>query len=1657
MRNNYLLGLLAGALLVGAGTQGSVQAASEAAREDWSPRITKTKEKGMSWFEMFDDSTTLLRANRRMLERSTDNGEHWSSVPDVSGTVMSFDIDENYPHDRAFAFLMEESAMYVTDDQGSSWKKGKVEIPPELYSGEQLPHCYVQSHAADRNMLVMGCQVCRKLTKEELEESKKQHQKEKDSGNSLLDDLVDDIKEIFVTPPYTCETVVLKSANAGKSFDMIKTPYKLEDSKRADVLHLGSSCRWARQSRDSKITVDEATLICEYEKVLHSTTPGMSMRATSQLFTVVGNNVQKIDFFKDMTVNAIEVLDSYIVVLTQEDKFNDNSNKKIWISKDAKTFQESYIPTNLNFNQLSMFIFEDNFGRIVMPVKKVDYEPMPNSDNNDNDNNNNDEDYQNSRPGRNMPSRRNFQYSEVLVSDSTGLKFDQYNWIDKNTDGFTTVEPIKFLKGTIMNTFFSMMAPFRHNGDKNEAKKLVASSKVSFDNGVSWNPLKVVDPENKEKYICNIDDPESCSIVSLNNFNNWEVPSAGILLVSGALTDGFNYEHDNERTFLSRDGGQTWKKVLDFPSISIVGDSGNVILAIPYDAEADGDPQSEIFYSLDQGETWSEYELEETIFPAVLINTTPDGSGSTFILEGFENGNHRNMPSDGPGTFFYTIDFSDAFKGKKCQRDDFETFYLNDGKCINGAKYSYRRRKANAKCLVGEVFTDLELDEEICLECTDADYECTFEFSKDDQGNCVPDTQLMGFSGICEKNQNKKINMASKQKIQGNKCKKELPIKKIDVPCGTSSEPTVGTDKIAVTETSIDGQIKFYQYFDSDEDETVIIANSRYEFFISHDGGKTIKKIDTQNEKIIEVVFHRFSNSSAYLFTSSGSIFVTNDRGYTFTSRQLPEALQLGFPLNFHPTDLNTFIYYGGKGCSSMFNPECRVVSYITRDGGLTFEEMLDNAVHCEFTGALFEHPANKNMVTCQVRDVSRGARSLVTSNDYFKTDKKVIFEKIIGYMTSGGYSVVAVSHENKQLRAYVTMDGEEYAEAKLPQDLSDLDQKTFTVLGTNAGSIFLHMGTSSERSFAYGDLLKSNSNGTSFVTLQKDVNSNRVGQADFEKIKGLEGIILINTVENAENAGSNDKKLKTKITFNDGADWEYLSPPAKDSEGKKYKCKSGSLEKCSLNLHGYTERQDVRDTYSSGSAHGMMFGVGNVGEYLLPTEEASTFLTTDGGLTWKEVKKGAHQWEFGDHGGILVLVPEGGSTDTISYSLDFGNTWNEHKFSNEKVTISDIVTVPQDSSLRFLLIGQVTNVNGAKTKVYSLDFTGSFKRQCDFVINNNKKDDFAFVSIAAPQNECLFGHKEEYLKKIKSDCFVGSIPLSKFTRITKNCTCTRNDFECDYNYVKSKDGTCKLIEGLSPIAPSDICKKNPDLIEFSDPTGYRKIPLSTCQGGLKLDVSSDTYPCPGKEELFNEKYGISGRSFLMMFFIPFVLFVIFLWFVYDRGIRRNGGFARFGEIRLGDENQLIENNETDRVVNTIVKGGLVLFSGMHAGFELLKRGMRSFSQRFGGPLSSRRGPSYSSLMNDQFLDEADDLLAGHDEDANDLSSFMDQDTNFDIDEESNIPSDNEVSNDVPQHPYTDDVESDEVPAALVNDTTDDTSAPTEDATPDVDDESGNK
>lgn len=1281
----------------------------------------------------------------------------------------------------------------------------------------------------------------------------------------------------------------------------------------------------------------------------------------------LGRSFHEVPELSDATVSSFNVLKHYVMVFTVEDKYNRHSNKHVWVSSDGKSFRQAYLPTQIR-EARTFSAFEDAFGRIFLPVLV---------------------------PGASMPS-------EVLVSDSQGLKFSALPWTEDNAKGFTTMTAYRYMQGTIFAEFYGTVL--------GQDEKLQAESKMTFDGGYSWQNLKVVDPDNKGSYECDIEDAEKCSLHTMSFFEKSGIPTPGIIMKLGSVNDESSQSNAPPTLFITTNGGESWRKALDFPALFAFGDFGNVIVACPFDPEQDGDPQSEFYYSLDHGETWSEYQLETAIVPEQLISTTPDGSGANFVLKGMDFKSYSKKPK----YFLYAIDFNDAFDGQKCKEDDFEDFYVAKGECIGGAKYKYKRRKADAQCLVRTPFVDLEAQEEICTECTEKDYECAFEFARTVDNSCEPDYQLLALSGKCKDSSKETLELQPMQLSKNNKCLREMDIMPRKITCGSIPEPQSESSDITVKENQFDSNIIFYQYFNTMADETLIIGTMRSDIYVSHDSGQTVKKFDL-DDNIVEVVFNPYFNSSAYLFGASGTLYVTKDRGNSFQQTTLPRTRQLGFPLEFNAKDENTFIYYGGKDCESMFNPECHAVAYITTDGGRSFEELLNNAIHCEFVGSLFQYPSDDKLIFCQVKEKDSQKRTLVASKDFFVNDKTELFDSIIGYMSTGEFTVVATPHESGELRAYVTVDGDEFAEAKFPQDATAEKQEAFTILGSQTGSIFLHLSTSNRPGGEFGVLMKSNSNGTSFVTLERSVNRNQHGMVDFEKVQGLEGIILVNTVGNREEVldSGERKKLKSKITFNDGSDWSYIQPPKKDSEGKVYSC-GKSLEKCSLHLHSYSERVDVRDTYSSGSALGMLIGVGNVGEFLLPQDECSTFFSSDGGETWTEIKKGAYQWEYGDHGGILVLVPENVATDTLTYSTDAGKTWKDFKFTEEKTIVQDIITVPGDSVLRFLLISQSTSVRGGSTKTFSIDFTGSFARQCTFNADDPANDDFDYLPLGDFGSKCLFGHQAEYLRKINNDCYVGNVPVSEFYHITKNCSCTRDDFECDYNFQKANDGTCKLVEGLSPAEPSDICKKS-DAIEFFEPSGYRKIPLSTCDGGLKLDAVSDPRPCPGKEAEFDGKYKVNRSSFFTFFFVPFVIFILVAWFVYVRGIRRNGGFARFGEIRLGDDD-LIENDGTDKAVNFVVRSGLYAVSGLFAGYQLAKRSASKAVNKITEKFGRRSGPTYSSLLHDQFLDDADDLLEGHDEDANDLGSFLENEGNFEIDDDENPSAADNLQ------PYSDDV-----------------------------------
>ena len=110
---------------------------------------------------------------------------------------------------------------------------------------------------------------------------------------------------------------------------------------------------------------------------------------------------------------------------------------------------------------------------------------------------------------------------------------------------------------------------------------------------------------------------------------------------------------------------------------------------------------------------------------------------------------------------------------------------------------------------------------------------------------------------------------------------------------------------------------------------------------------------------------------------------------------------------------------------------------------------------------------------------------------------------------------------------------------------------------------------------------------------------------------------------------------------------------------------------------------------------------VGNVGETLEEYDQSDTFLSCDAGFTWEEVHKDAHLWEFGDSGSILIMANDEGPTDHVMFSTDEGLNWREYKFTDEAMRVKAIVTVPADTSRRFILLGYHARAKNAAVAVH--------------------------------------------------------------------------------------------------------------------------------------------------------------------------------------------------------------------------------------------------------------------------------------------------------------------------------------------------------------------
>ncbi|KAF7592380.1 vacuolar protein sorting/targeting protein PEP1 [Aspergillus hancockii] len=1160
----------------------------------------------------------------------------------------------------------------------------------------------------------------------------------------------------------------------------------------------------------------------------------------------------------------------------------------------------------------------------------------------------------------------------LFTSNSNGTYFTRnLEHTNRNAEGMVDFEKIAGIQGIVLvNTVQNPKEV-----DSGSSRKKIGS-RISFDDGRTFQPMK---SEGESLHLH--------SVTTLANIGRvFSSPAPG--LVMGVGNTGNHLEdYADCSLYISDDAGVTWRRALKHPHKYEFGDQGAVVIAVRDEGKVD-----KIDYSLDHGKEWESVELKDKIYPS-MVTTTPDSTSLKFILVGSltegQEGEH----------VIYSIDFSGLHE-RKCGNDDFEKWPARldeDGNpdCLMGHKQFYRRRKANADCFVDEEFKDPEPIFEPC-KCTVEDFECEYKRTEDGKG-CVLPSPLTPPEGKCKDPDDKFLGPSGWRLIPGNACIREGGEdleKDTERSCkNASSAPMDG--KIRATSRVLEGRVEQYYYLErksssSGNDETILALTTEHEVYVTHDHGKAWER-PLKGEKITKILLHPYSSDVAFLLTDGKEGFWTEDRGHTFKTFEAPAPPTkdtLSQPLAFHPEYKDRLIWTGAVDCHS---DDCHSNAFIKKERGKKWEPLLSYVQKCEFESRE-NHPNSTDLIYCEQfeKENKKNRLQLLSSDKFFNDNKQVQFDDVINYATMSEYIIVASRHpENPDsLMASTSVDGRTFAKAQFPPNVQVPVQTAYTVLESSTHAIFLHVTASNIEGAEHGPIIKSNSNGTSYVLSLNAVNRDRAGYVDFEKLQGLEGVAVVNVVSNVQEASKGPKKLKTMITHNDGAQWTLLAPPAKDADGKNFGCsvKSGEArDDCSLHLHGYTERKDERDTYASGSAIGLMMGVGNVGDHLTGEDEADTFLTRDGGISWKSVKKGQHMWEYGDSGSVIVIVPESKPTRVFYYSLDEGDTWEEFQFSDEEWRINDISTLPSDTSKNFLLWTKASNSD--KTTTINIDFSGIRSRPCLLDESQDKSEDYYIWEPKHPFQEknCLFGHIEQYHRKKPSAQCWNNWREPHSHSIGMNCTCTRSDYECDYNYEPQSDGSCALVPGLPKPDAMAVCKKDHDTIEYWEPTGYRRIPQTTCQGGLNLDhfVSK---PCPDKEEEYKQKHGISGVGLFFAIVTPLAVAGVAGYYVYSRWD------GKFGQIRLGEDgatsrNFLSRDSLLVAVPIAIIAGVVAVASALPllatslwrsaSGYVRLGRS-RGYSRPYAsrGSFAARRG-DYSSIVDDE-----DELLGVEDAEA---------------------------------------------------------------------------
>jgi hypothetical protein len=382
----------------------------------------------------------------------------------------------------------------------------------------------------------------------------------------------------------------------------------------------------------------------------------------------------------------------------------------------------------------------------------------------------------------------------------------------------------------------------------------------------------------------------------------------------------------------------------------------------------------------------------------------------------------------------------------------------------------------------------------------------------------------------------------------------------------------------------------------------------------------------------------------------------------------------------------------------------------------------------------------------------------------------------------------------------------------------NEVSATSFTLLDMTEGSIFVNLRTDQ---FDRGDLYQSAALDHDFeLILPDNVRGNSLG--DFKKLASLRGVYVANVFVPPDN------KVATGITYNMGANWDFISVP----DSLKSKCNSSNTyDWCGMHFLGRSDSFVGEAPYSAPGAIGLAMATGNVGMTLDTDapDEMGTFLTRDGGVSWKQVATGDNFYAMADRGAVLMYVKaRSEGTSELHWS------WNEGKDSSPcefgalgGQLVYAVTSSPDNDGLRFHML---TEADG-RNFIVTVDFSNLADSKCTGQDSPNTAtssyETWVPMDPDGGQQGCMLGSKTTYTRRKQNvKCFNADNDL---VHVSANCNCERDDFECDDCYELQqfwvKGSEC--VKKTGPCYPSNPCASGK--ATYNETKGYRRVPSDTC------------------------------------------------------------------------------------------------------------------------------------------------------------------------------------------------------------------------------------